>query len=213
MSSPQTTPHLPPELWLMIFTQMDDPVHVLTCRTVSRDFESHVKKYFKAHCVPTLITLCASSTDHRCISKLDGFRCQDGSFSHYSADGKTAHFALSEGSSSSEMKPKEGPMRLYLDAWSLEAYRRITGTMLPTTEGIMILPSRTLSPNQGMWRMRWRIDEHRKSAEFKWWEMCTMLVRAPRPRRIQTQGSMSLWRSDQVMQDSYEFWRRTSSRR
>jgi hypothetical protein len=188
MSSIKSTPQLPPELWLMVFISLDNPAHALrTCRVVSRDFEKHVKTYFKAYFVPKRITMCVSSTE--ADQENPGWTSsifQDGTFSHYSANGRTAQFALSALTTSEKRDSniREGPKRLYMYSWSLDSYRKTTGSMLPTTQWptvpqqMAVTLGRALGP-EGIIRTQWRIDPDQEFVDFLWWELCVLLVRAP----------------------------------
>lgn len=116
---------LPEELWLSIFTNIDDPLFLLhPCRRVSREFQDHVKAYFRYIFIPKHIITSyvrpkhssklgpaepvAMNPKRALFSRVQRGRVYfRGGFSHYSPDHTFAFFAVSRQSVNDLIKKKK----------------------------------------------------------------------------------------------------------
>jgi hypothetical protein len=88
MAAINPLPYLPPELWLEIFSHLDDPLSLWRSRVISCDCRENVDAYFRSTIIPTRINLYSrlDMNDQIEADKYFSF------FSHYSHDGRFAYF-------------------------------------------------------------------------------------------------------------------------
>jgi hypothetical protein len=101
MSATNRFPYLPSELWLEIFSHMDDPLSLWRSRIISPDCCENVDAYFRSHILPkrTRIFCYLPSSDNVSAVRF---------ISHYSPDGRIAWF-------SQPNKPKFRDMQILKD--------------------------------------------------------------------------------------------------
>jgi hypothetical protein len=78
-------PYLPPELWLNLFSQMDDLISLWHSRFVPSDSRENVDAYFRSEIIPNRIFLASTL-----YSRKQGYN--RGFFSQYSTNGRIAYF-------------------------------------------------------------------------------------------------------------------------
>jgi hypothetical protein len=188
-STMHSPPHLRPELWLSIFTHLDDPVFLLrTCRTVSRTLNAHVKTYFKSVFIPKRTVVSVQ------LSPNPGLRSW---FSHYSPDSCIAYFAVSQQSSievfkSHDYDATKGPRGLYLSYCGSSRDRdgrNLYGFSLPSPcrrlvaseagARAVIVDEAGLEMNSEDGAVRLLFDAERKVVGFVWWEVVLKVLLHP----------------------------------
>jgi hypothetical protein len=89
MAATDNVPYLPPELWLEIFSYLDDPLSLWRSRVISSDCRENVDAFFRSTIIPKCINFYSElAMDGQTEGDIKFFSF----FSHYSHDGRFAYF-------------------------------------------------------------------------------------------------------------------------
>jgi hypothetical protein len=100
-SSSNSTPSLPPELWIKVLQNLDDLSSLWSYRPISRAFMSHVEAVLLTHIIPHKTVL-----RYNCRNRKSGEigMCTQSKFLHYSPEKRLAHYDVTGPTDSSSLE-------------------------------------------------------------------------------------------------------------